>query len=124
MSEYDGNLAGASAKPEDKRGDARRSRTIRFSDREWEMVENAAAEREIPAAEYIRTAALDAAEGRIAALSAEIVETIRRIYRHTYIVSTLKRDEMLAEQRDDEMETAMKSARESQALLQEQASGK
>lgn len=122
MSEYDGNLAGASAKSADKRGDARRSRTIRFSDREWELVENAAAERGIPAAEYVRTATLDASEGRVAALSAEIGETIRRIYRHTYIVSTIKRDEMVREGRDDEMEVAMGSARESQALLQEQAS--
>ena len=122
MSEDDGYLVGAGAKPDHKRGDARRSRTIRFSDREWELVENAAAERGIPAAEYVRTAALDAAEGRIVALSAEIVETIRRIYRHTYIVSTLKRDEMIREGRDDEMETAMGSARESQALPQEEAS--
>ena len=76
----------------------------------------------MPGAEYVRMAALDAAEGKTAALPAEIVETVRRIYRSTYIVSTLKRDEMLREGREEEMEKTIRAARESQSLLAEQAS--
>ena len=37
---------------------------------------------------------VDAAEGKIAALSPEIVASIRRIYRSTHILATLKRDEL------------------------------
>ena len=103
-------------------GETRKSKTVRFSDPEWEIVEKAAARRGIPAAEYVRTAALDAAEGKNVPLSSEITEVIRRIYRSTYILSTLKRDEMLREGRDDEMEKMIDAARESQALLREEAS--
>ena len=122
MSDDDRVSAGKGTEPEDKPGGARRSRTIRFSDIEWETIENAAEKRGIAAAEYIRFAALDAAEGRVAAIDAEIVETIRRIYRHTYIVSTLARDEMVREGRDAEMESAVNAARESQALLRKETS--
>ena len=66
---------------------------------------------------------MDAADGRIAALSAEIAETIRRIYRSTYIVATLKRDELLHEGRGEEVDRTVESARESQAALIEEASG-
>ena len=123
MSEDARNSSEFGARQEKKRGDARTPKTIRFSGPEWERVESAAIRRGMPAAEYVRMAALDAAEGKTAALSAEIVETIRRIYRNTYIVSTLKRDEMLRAGRDDEMEETIKAARESQAILQKQASG-
>ena len=122
MSEDGRDSTETGAEPKEKRGDARTPKTIRFSDPEWKLVENAATERGIPAAEYVRTAALAAAEGKAAALSAEIVETVRRIYRSTYVVSTLKRDEMIREGRDDEMEKTIKAARESQALLQKRAS--
>ena len=76
----------------------------------------------MPGAEYVRMAALDAAEGKIAGVSAEIVDTIRRIYRSTYILSTLKRDEMLREGRGEEMENMVTDARESQSILRKQAS--
>ena len=122
MSGQSEEAAGGSIDGREKRGDARRSKTVRFSDPEWQSIENAADERGIPAAEYVRAAALDAAEGKTAALSAEIVETIRRIYRNTYIVATLKRDEMIREGRDDEMEKTIEAARESQELLAKQAS--
>ena len=108
----------ARASAAEKRVDARISKTIRFSGPEWELVEKAAAEREIPASEYVRLVAVEAAEGKTAALSAEIVETIRRIYRSTYILSTLKRDEMMREGREAEMEETIKAARRSQSRLE------
>ena len=117
MTEPNGDPKMAGSGGHDKRGDARKSKTIRFSDLEWEQVERAAAARGIPAAEYVRAAAMDAAEGRIAALDAEMVETIRRIYRSTYIVATLKRDELLREGQNDELERTIEAARQSQASI-------
>ena len=122
MSEDTRNPSETAAQPEEKRGDARTPKTVRFSGPEWELVERAATRRGMPGAAYVRMAALDAAEGKTAALSTEIVETIRRIYRSTYIVSTLKRDEMLREGREEEIEKTIGAARESQSLLAEQAS--
>ena len=122
MNEHDGDRREAGVDDPEKRADARRSKTIRFSDPEWDLVERAAAVRGIPAAEYVRNAAMDAAEGRTAALDAEMVETIRRIYRSTYIVATLKRNEMHREGRAEEIEKMVQAARESQALLRKQAS--
>ena len=115
------DLSETGADPKGKRSDARIPRTIRFSEPEWERVENAAKHRGIAAAEFARNAALDAAEGKSSALSGEIVEMIQRIYRSTYIISTLKRDEMLREGRGDELEKMISAARESQALLLKKA---
>ena len=117
MDEHDKNPNEKATDGQEKRADTRRAKTIRFSDPEWESVERAANKRGIPAAEFVRTAAMDAAEGRIAALDAEMVETIRRIYRSTYIVATLKRDELLSEGRDDELQRVIEAARESQSEL-------
>lgn len=52
-----------------------------------------------------------------------MVETIRRIYRSTYIVATLKRDEMFREGREEEMKQMVEAARDSQASLATTASG-
>ena len=120
MTEPNGDSEKAVAGAQDKRGDARKSKTIRFSEPEWKQVERAAAARGIAAAEFVRAAAMDAAEGKIAALDAEMVETIRRIYRSTYIVATLKRDELLRDGRGDEIEKTVEAARNSQATLVEQ----
>ena len=117
MDEHDENSMETATQGQEKRADTRRSKTIRFSDPEWESIERAAKERGIPAAEHVRTAAVDAAEGRTASLDAEMLETIRLIYRMTYFVSTLKRDRMLSEGRDDELDTLIQAARESQADL-------
>ena len=122
MSERPRNLSETEAPTEEKRGDARTPKTIRFSGPEWELVETAATRRGMPGAEYVRMAALDAAEGKIAEVSTEIVDTIRQIYRSTYILSTLKSDEMLREGRREEMEMTIKAARESQALLRNSGS--
>ena len=117
MNEHDGDRKEAGVDDLEKRADARRSKTTRFSDPEWELVERAANKQGIPAAEYVRNAAMDAAMGRTAALDAEMVETIRRIYRSTYIVATLKRDEMLREGREGEIKSIVEEARKSQAAL-------
>ena len=57
MSEPSSEPADGSVDGQEKRGGARRAKTIRFSDSEWELVENAAMERRILAAEFVRAAA-------------------------------------------------------------------
>ena len=49
---------------EEKGGESRRARSIRFSDSEWEAVENAATERGMNPAEFARHATLGVASGR------------------------------------------------------------
>ena len=51
-----------------------------------------------------------------------MVETIQRTFRSTYIVATLKRDEMRRECRKEEMKGIVENARGSQASLVETAS--
>ena len=54
---------GAEMKPGARHGDARISRTIRFSNRGWEQVSQAAARHDIPSpAEFVRTAAMTMAK--------------------------------------------------------------
>ena len=50
-------------------------------------------------------------------LPSGIVELIKRIYLSTYIVSTLKRDEMIHEGRREELDRTIQAAREAQAFI-------
>ena len=126
MSESERTGAETGATPDEKQTDTRTPRAIRFSDSEWDEVKTAAAEHKIPAAEFVRDAALDLARNRNvvdpAAMPPEIVALIERIYRSTYIVVTLKRDEMLREGRGAELDEMIKLARETQATILEDAS--
>ena len=126
MSENERTGAETGATPDAKQTDTRTPRAIRFSDSEWDEVKTAAAEHKIPAAEFVRDAALAFAGGRTGADSAamlpRIVALIERIYRSTYIVATLKRDEMLREGRRAELDEMIKLARETQATILEDAS--
>ena len=83
---------------DEKGGESRRARSIRFSDPEWETVEKAATERGMNTAEFARHAALGVARGRYGTeqgvLPPQFVELIERIFRSTHILVTLKRDEL------------------------------
>ena len=122
MSETDRNSTETDADLEEKRSHARTPRTIRFSDPEWELVENAAKRCGIAAAEFARNAALAAAEDKSAAIPPGIAAQIERIYRGVYLLSTLKRDEMVREGRQDELDRIGKDARDSQAAIQHDVS--
>ncbi len=126
MSENQRADAETGATPDEKQTDTRTPRAIRFSDSEWDEVKTAAAEHKIPAAEFVRDAALDLARNKNvvdpAAMPPGTVALIERIYRSTYIVATLKRDEMLREGRGDELDEMIKLARETQATILEDAS--
>ncbi len=126
MSEDSRNLTDTDAESEEKRRDVRTPKTVRFSDPEWQLVENAAIKRGVPVAEYVRTVTLDAAEGKFASNDAVLtpghVALLERTYRSVYILSTLKRDEMIHEGRGNEMDTLVKVARKSQISLLSNAS--
>ena len=109
MTENDPIAMEANGNPEENRSNARTPRGIRFSDSEWERVKLAAAKHDIPAAEFVRNAALGLAEGKTdgdsVALTPGHVALTERMYRGIYLLSTLKRDELVSEGRRAEMET-------------------
>ena len=108
---------------DEKGGESRRARSIRFSDPEWETVEKAAAERGMNAAEFARHAALGLAGGRYGAeqgaLPPQFSELIERIFRSTHILVTLKRDELVRDGRAGELDELVKSTRALQDSLLE-----
>ena len=121
MSETDRNPTETDAGLQEKRSHARTPRTIRFSDPEWELVENTARRRGIAAAEFIRNAALATTGDKSTAIPPGISAQIERIYRGVYLLSTLKRDEMVREGRQDELDRTMKAARDSQVSFLDDA---
>lgn len=121
------SIAGDSSENSDeKHGESRSPRSIRFSDSEWTCIEKESRERGMSAAELVRHAALGFATGKLNANSPgfppEIAAQIERIYRGVYLLSTLKRDELVREGRKNELDQTMKDARESQESIMENAS--
>ena len=127
MTEADTTEEPLAAHAGNKTPDQRAPRTIRFSDAEWEKVEQAAREIGISPATFARNAALRAAaDSKVdpaGALPPEFLELVKRIYRSTYILSTLKRDELIREGRREELDRTVQAAREAQALLLGDAPG-
>ena len=107
--------------PRQNRADKRTQRSIRFSNAEWKTVEKAARERGIAPAEFVRNAAMNAAadpsSAHSAAIPPEFVQLIKHNYRYTYILATLKRDEMIKDGRRSEIERLVELAREAQNEL-------
>ena len=122
MTEADTTEEPLAAHAGDKTPDQRAPRTIRFSDAEWDKVEQAARGIGISPATFARNAALSAAARTTkadpaGALPPEFLELVKRIYRSTYILSTLKRDELIREGRREELDRTVQAAREAQALV-------
>ena len=113
--------AHSEAESTDKNSDKRKPRSIRFSETEWRLVEQAADDIGVLPATFARNAALSvAAERKTMAsgtLSPGIVELIKRTYLSTYVVSTLKRDEMVHEGRREELDRTIQAARKTQAFI-------
>ena len=122
MSRIDQKPTGDDTNPEEKQSHARVSRTIRFSDPEWERVEIAARRRGATAAEFIRNAALAATENESGTFPPGIAAQIERIYRGVYLLATLKRGEMLRDGKQEEFERIRKDARDSQDSIMKNAS--
>ena len=104
----------------ERAGDFRRSRTIRFSDSEWQLVEDAALRQGIPTSQLVRAATLAAAEERLdrpagAALTPGHVALIEDIYRGVYLLTTLRGQELLREKRKQELDDILDDGRKTMA---------
>ena len=112
---------------DEKVGESRRARSIRFSDPEWGTVEMAATERGMNAAEFARHAALGVASGQYGAeqgaLPPQYADLIERIFRSTHVLATLRRDELILEGRGEELHELVKSTRALQKSLLEGSEG-
>ena len=115
MTEIDGNGAAGGETGVEKAGDARKTRGIRFSESEWEEVNCAAAAHEMPAAEFVREKILALArapEGAAAApVAPSLAPLIERMFRYTWLLATEKRDAMVREGREDEVDALVAEAR-------------
>ena len=109
------------AQVDGKSADRRTPRTIRFTDSEWANVSQAAAAANISTATFARNAVLNAiAEPSAAsgsALPPGILELVKRTYRSAYILSTLKRDDMIREGRQEQLEQTVRAARDAEAKV-------
>ena len=97
----------------------RSPRTIRFTDAEWAKVQRAAAVANISPATFARNAVLNAlvepTEASDGALPPGMLELVKRTYRSAYILSTLKRDDMIREGRQEQLERTVQAARDAEA---------
>ncbi|MDD9979855.1 MAG: hypothetical protein OXU81_00585 [Gammaproteobacteria bacterium] len=101
----------AAERPED----ARRNRTIRFSDSEWEEVKRAAVLRDTAPTEFVRETILALARspgsGVSGAIAPSLAPLIERMFRYTWFLATEKRDAMVREGREEEVEALVAEAR-------------
>ena len=122
MTEKTTDCSSVDAHPGKKHTDTRASRTIRFSDREWEQVTEAAVRHDIGSpAEFVRNAALTVAEDdslmKLGTLSPGLVQMIEHTFRGVLFLSTFKRDELIREGRQDEVENLIQEGRKAQSEL-------
>ena len=99
----------------DRPEDARRNRTIRFSDSEWEEVRRAALLQDTPPAEFVRETILALARnpenGIPGAVAPSLAPLIERMFRYTWFLATEKRDAMVREGREDELDALIAEGR-------------
>ena len=99
----------------DKAEDARRNRTIRFSDSEWEEVRRAAILRDTGPTEFVRETILaiarNADDGVSRAVAPSLTPLIERMFRYTWFLATEKRDGMIRDGRKEEVEALVAEAR-------------
>ena len=108
-------------------GVTRKNRGIRFSDSEWQQIDKLAIEHGVSSSELVRQTMIAMANGRFPvwfdvtspALSAGLQTQIEKIYRATYMLVTLKRDEMYREGRKEELDAVHEDARNTQEAIME-----
>ncbi len=126
MPDNDSGATNAGEDNDQKQAEPRTPRSIRFSDSEWGRIEHEAKMRGMAAAELVRHAAVSFAANDSSAnpmsFPPEIAAQIERIYRGVYLLSTLKRDEMLRAGDQEELERIVKAARKSQAAIESDTS--
>ena len=116
MPRSDRKSSGTGNKPSPNPSDARRPRSIRFADSEWNLIGQAALRHGIPAGELVRAGALALAEDRLgesppATLTSGHLALIEATYRSVYLISTLKREELLDAGQQHDVEELVDAAR-------------
>ena len=116
MAQNDRGNPATGSKPAGKRSDARRPRSIRFSDSEWRLIEKAATRHGVPVGELVRAGALAIAEDRLgealpATLSPGHLALIETTWRMAYVLATLARERMLDAGREKELDDLVAAAR-------------
>ena len=106
--------------PSQNRSDARRPRSIRFADSEWNLIGQAALRHGIPAGELVRDGALALAEDRLgesppATLTSGHLALIEATYRTAYVTATLDRQQLLDAGRKDDVEELIDASRKAMA---------
>ena len=100
----------AAERPED----ARRNRTIRFSDSEWEEVRCAALLEDTAPAEFVRGTILalvrNPESGESGASARSLAPLIERMFRYTWFLATEKRDAMVSDGRQEEVDALVAEA--------------
>ena len=121
MSEDDRNGAAGGENVAERADDNRRTRSIRFSESEWEEVRQAALAHDLPAAEFVRENILALARGPESAgapdIASPLAPLIERMFRYSWFLATAKRDEMIHEGREAELERLVGEARAFQESL-------
>ena len=127
MSEDRRNEALGAEHTAEKPGDARKTRGIRFSESEWEEVKRAAAAREMPAAEFVRERILALARApesvEPSPVAGSMAPLIERMFRYAWFLATEKRDAMVREGREDEVDALVAEARALHDKLRRGAAG-
>ncbi|MDE0030321.1 MAG: hypothetical protein OXU42_13080 [Deltaproteobacteria bacterium] len=116
MAQNDRKNSETGSKAAGKRSDVRRPHSIRFSDSEWRLIENAATRHGIPVGELVRSGALAIAEDRLgealpATLSFGHLALIEATWRMAYVLATLARERMLDAGREKELDDLVAAAR-------------
>ena len=101
--------------------DVRKLRPIRFSESEWTRIKTAANRRGISFGGFVRDAALSLAAQQSGpkspSISSGIEELIKQTFRYTFILATIKRDELSATGSQQSVDAAVMLAREAQDEL-------
>ena len=101
--------------------DNRKTRSIRFSDTEWEEVRNVALADDLPAAKFARERILTLVRDRGGAGAPAVAPLIERMFRYTWFLATERRDAMIREGREAELERLVGEARAFQESLSRNA---
>ena len=125
MSEDGRNEAASAENTAERSEDNRKTRSIRFSESEWEEVKRAASAHEMPAAEFVRERILALARAtesvEAGAVAGSMAPLIERMFRYTWFLATEKRDAMVGEGREDEVDKLIAEARAFQESLSRDA---
>ena len=121
MSESGRKEAVGAGNTAERSDDNRKTRSIRFSEAEWEEVKRAAAAHEMPAAEFVRQRILALvrapANAAVPVVAPPLAPLIERMFRYTWFLATEKRDAMIREGREEELDKLIAEARAFQESL-------